>query len=246
LRSWQQGSGTKVVALVLLAILVVVLLRRGYLTETDLIFFLVLIPSVIVHEVSHGVAALAFGDDTAKRSGRLTLNPLAHVDPFGTIILPAVMLLFAGVAIGYAKPVPVNVSQLRSPRNQAVLVALAGPATNIVLALLAGVVLHFLDPTGLRLVLSHPLGEEVVFYFGFANVLLAAFNLIPIPPLDGSAVIERLLPSAWWPAYLNLRRFSIVIVLAVVLLFPALFDRDLLNPALNLWLRAIGWGKVAG
>src|SRR3989449_11424100 len=100
-------------------------------SETTVILVLSLIPSVILHEVSHGVVALWFGDDTAKRAGRLTLNPVAHIDPFGTIILPLILILTTGAGFGYAKPVPVNPRNLRNPRDQSVLVSLAGPAVNI-------------------------------------------------------------------------------------------------------------------
>src|SRR2546421_10253954 len=105
------------------------------------IFLAVLIPSVILHEVSHGVVALVFGADTATRAGRLTLNPVAHVDLFGTIILPLLLVLSAGTAFGYAKPVPVTPSRLHRPREQSLYVSLAGPATNIAIALVATFVL---------------------------------------------------------------------------------------------------------
>src|SRR3954468_17873323 len=152
--------------------------------RADIIFFAVLIPSVILHEISHGWVAFAFGDDTAKREGRLTLNPIAHIDPFGTIILPALLIATSHGAFGYAKPVPVNPRNLRDPRNQSVLVSLAGPAVNIVLAVLAAVVLRVIG------LVSTDLFHQIVFTVGWANVILAAFNLIPLPPLDGSAVIE--------------------------------------------------------
>ena len=183
------------------------------IARADIIFFAVLIPSVILHEVSHGWVALMFGDDTAKRAGRLTLNPVAHVDPFGTIILPAILVLTTHSAFGYAKPVPVNVRQLRDPRNQGVLVSLAGPAVNIVIAVGAALVLRRIGLAGTDLV------REVVFTAGYANAILAAFNLIPIPPLDGSAVIERLLPREWWPRYLQFRQYSFGILLLLVLLW---------------------------
>src|SRR5207237_10455946 len=114
-----------------------------HLERFDIVFFAVLIPSVILHEVSHGWVALAFGDDTAKRAGRLTLNPIAHVDPFGTIILPLLLSLSGIGAFGYAKPVPVNPRNLRNPRQHSLYVSLAGPLTNITLALIAGLVLRF-------------------------------------------------------------------------------------------------------
>src|SRR5208283_4023032 len=112
--------------------------RHHVLNEQTLIFFLVFIPAVMLHEVSHGVVALWCGDDTAKRAGRLTLNPLRHIDPFGSLILPIVLTLTTGFPFGYAKPVPVNLSRLRRPRDDAVLVGLAGPFTNIALACMGG------------------------------------------------------------------------------------------------------------
>ena len=185
-----------------------------HLTRVDIIFFAVLIPSVILHEVSHGWVALLFGDDTAKRAGRLTLNPAAHVDPFGTILLPVLLILTVHSAFGYAKPVPVNPRQLRNPRDQSVLVSLAGPAVNIALAVAAALVLRRI---GLPADLDRgPLVKAVVLEFGLANAILAAFNLIPIPPLDGSALIERVLPRAWWPKYLQLRQYSFGILLILV------------------------------
>jgi Zn-dependent protease len=188
-----------------------------HLTRFDVIFFAVLIPSVILHEVSHGWVALLFGDDTAKRAGRLTLNPVAHVDPFGTIILPLILILTTHSAFGYAKPVPVNPRQLRNPRDQSVVVSLAGPAVNVVLAVLAALVLRRIGlPTSF---VSGPLLNQVVFEFGLVNAVLAAFNLIPLPPLDGSAVIERVLPRAWWPKYLQLRQYSFGILLILVLVW---------------------------
>ena len=197
-----------------------------HLTRFDVIFFAVLIPSIILHEVSHGWVALMFGDDTAKRAGRLTLNPLAHVDPFGTIILPALLILTTGRAFGYAKPVPVNPRQLRHPRNEGLLVSLAGPAVNIVLAVAAASGLHSVHRAGTV--------RDVIFELGIGNVFLAAFNLIPIPPLDGSAVVERLLPRAWWPKYLQLRQYSFGLLLLIVLLVPGSLNR-VFDPALRLW-----------
>ncbi|MGI8686294.1 MAG: site-2 protease family protein, partial [Acidimicrobiales bacterium] len=115
-------------------VVVAVLIVRDVVTTHTVLLLAVLFGSVILHEVSHGVVALRFGDDTAKRAGRLTLNPISHVDPFGTIILPVILVLVGSSPFGWAKPVPVNPSRMRSPRNHSLLVSLAGPATNIVLA----------------------------------------------------------------------------------------------------------------
>jgi Zn-dependent protease len=203
-----------------------------HLTQFEIIFYAVLIPSIILHEVSHGWVALAFGDDTAKRAGRLTLNPIAHVDPFGTILLPLILVLTTGRAFGYAKPVPVNPRNLRNPREQSVLVSLAGPAMNIVIAVAAAL---FLRMAGLG---NPDLFHKVVYGAGYANVILAAFNLIPIPPLDGSAVIERFLPRAWWPRYMKIRQYSMGILLILVLLLPQVLGQ-VFNFVINQWLRLL-------
>jgi Zn-dependent protease len=197
----------------------------------------IVVPSVILHEVAHGFAALRLGDDTAKRRGRLTLNPLAHIDPFGTILLPVALAASGLGVIGYAKPVPVNVRRLRRPRDHAVVVSLAGPATNIAIALVAAVVVRALGG-----VEGVDLGDgrisdvdlvDVAFLAGFFNVLLALFNLLPIPPLDGSAVVERAQPRSWWPMWLKLRRWSFGIVLVAFLLFG--LGEYVLDPAIAIW-----------
>jgi Zn-dependent protease len=197
------------------------------MSQTTLILLAVLIPSVMLHEISHGAVALAFGDDTAKRAGRLTLNPIAHVDPFGTVILPLILALSGAGMLGWAKPVPVDPSRLRNPRQQALLVSLAGPATNIALAVLAAAVLRA------RLV-SGDLALRIVFDFGFVNVILAAFNLLPIPPLDGSAVIERFLPGSWAPQWYRFRQYSFGLLLLLVFVVPGALQR-VFETALRLW-----------
>ena len=209
------------------------------LSQEDFIRFAVLIPSIILHEVSHGWFALLFGDDTAKREGRLTLNPIAHVDPFGTVILPAILMLTAGSAFGYARPVPVAPSRMRSPRNHSLITSLAGPGVNIVLALLSAAVIRFVIieqfDQGIR---DAPIFARVVFEIGYVNVILAAFNLIPIPPLDGSAVIERLLPPRAWPTYLKLRQYSMLFLFVLVFWVEGALDR-VFNPALEFWFRLL-------
>ena len=211
----------------------VILVRGGRISSDTAYLLAALIPSVILHEVSHGALALAFGDDTAKRAGRLTLNPIAHVDPFGTLILP-VMLAIATAgqsAFGYAKPVPVNPRRLRNPRDHGLLVSLVGPAVNIALALFAAVVLRTMH-------VDLPLSPMVLFLYslGVVNVILAVFNLLPIPPLDGSAVVERLLPARYWEPYLRLRQYAPALLLVVVLVLPL---ERVFDPALTLWERLL-------
>jgi len=215
--------------------------RSHRISREQVLFFVVLVPSIVLHEVSHGAVANLCGDDTAKVAGRLTLNPLKHVDVIGTIILPILLIFTTGSAFGYAKPVPISVNKLNHPRNQAVLVGLAGPATNIVLALIGGFALRIVthDGVGMPGVLdSWPIGDELLFLFGYANVIIAAFNLIPIPPLDGSAVVERLLPTAMLPQYYRLRSLSMVLVLALVFLAPGALN-TVFNHALTIWERIV-------
>ena len=200
--------------------------RNGSLTSQSLLFFAALVPSVILHEVSHGVVALVFGDDTAKRAGRLTLNPVPHVDPVWTLLIPGLLVLANLPVIGMARPVPVNPRRMRSPRNQSMITSLAGPVTNIVLACIAAGAFRMFEPRGLAL--------EFVLAFGVVNVVLAVFNLIPIPPLDGSSVIERFVPNRHLASYFKLRQYAPVIFLVVFFMGGGLIGR-LMDPAVELW-----------
>ena len=180
----------------LLGVVAAIGLSRGVIDRQALILIAVIVPSIILHEVSHGFVANLFGDDTAKRAGRLTLNPLAHIDPMGTIVMPTLLALSGLTPFGFAKPVPVNVGRLRSPRNNGLLVSLAGPGTNYAIALLAAGVFRLITPSmrdDFGVIQLSTLGE-VVLDFGVLNVFLGTFNLLPVPPLDGSALLERLLP----------------------------------------------------
>ena len=225
--------------------LVVALVSAHKITELEVIFFCVLLPSLILHEIAHGAAAYACGDDTAKRAGRLSLNPARHVDPIGTFLVPAITVLSGWGFFGWAKPVPVNVSKLRSPRNQGVLVALAGPATNVVLAGLSAVVFHLcgaanhLGPT----TSSTPIWVLVLYSAGLVNVWVAVFNMIPVPPLDGSVLFERLLPASLWPGYLRLRQYALpvlfggLILLSMAHVYPT---APLLNRLETWWQGVLG------
>lgn len=215
------------------------------------VLFGVLIPSVILHEISHGALALVFGDDTAQKAGRLTLNPIPHIDPLGTIIVPAIAAFSGFGAFGWAKPVPVRPHRLRSPRNHGLLVSLAGPAVNIVLALIAAGVLRFFRPAHTAGLVSQyfqgadlgPLApslfDQIVFVVGLVNVILAAFNLIPLPPLDGSAIIERFLPKRWFAGWLRMRNYSMGVLLIVVFLLGPQLSRLVFVPAIDLWSRLL-------
>jgi Zn-dependent protease len=235
------GPSTALIVLLVLAILAVIGLRTHRITGTAVIVFCVIVPSIILHEVSHGVVAYWLGDDTAKRAGRLSLNPLRHVDPLGTVVLPILLVLTTGVAFGWARPVPVRVDRLRHPRNDAVLVALAGPVTNLLVATVAGIGFHLLVgiwplPSGVTG--QWELGEQILFYLGFVNVLLATFNLLPIPPLDGSALLERLLPARLLPGYYRVRMAFLFLVLFVVLVLPGAIS-PVLDWAINHYFQLI-------
>jgi Zn-dependent protease len=204
------------------------------LLERVLLLLAVLIPSVIFHEIAHGRVALAFGDDTAKRAGRLTLNPIAHVDVFGTLILPTLLALGGFGVFGWAKPVPVNPARMRRPRDHGLVVALAGPAVNIVFAVAAALVLRSMLSGPDAALRADGLLVEAILWFGVVNVVLAAFNLLPIPPLDGSAVVERFLPERLLGPYLQVRRYSMAILLVLVLVIPGAL-RWVFDAAFSVW-----------
>ena len=230
-------------------IVVIVLVRQKkiHISEGEVLFLLAVIPSIILHEVTHGWVALAFGDDTAKRAKRLSLNPLVHVSIFGTLIVPALLVLAGYPPFGWAKPVPVNISRLRHPRNQTVVVSLAGPAMNIALAVLFGLLFRVMVSlpvkieivAGLQLGIPEPGWAQYLYSLGYVNVILAAFNLIPIPPLDGASVLERLLPRQWIPGYLSIRPYTIFLPF-LVLWFRPQWIYDVFNPFLNLWAHLLG------
>ncbi|MGH9038113.1 MAG: site-2 protease family protein [Acidimicrobiia bacterium] len=198
--------------------------------EERLVFFGCLFFAIILHEISHGVVALFYGDDTAKRAGRLTLNPIPHLDPVGSLILPAMAVLAGAPVLGWAKPVPVNPSKLRDPRRQMLYVGLVGPFTNFALMLVAAVAARSLaggfsgDQIDLRFVLVA---------FALVNLFLGVFNLLPIPLLDGASLIERFLPRSWLPAWWKFRPFGFLI------LFVGLFYIRILDKIISPFARAL-------
>jgi Zn-dependent protease len=186
--------------------------------QQSVIFFGCLVVAVILHEISHGVVALWFGDRTAKEAGRLTLNPIPHIDPFGSIIMPAFGAILGIPVIAWAKPVPVNPSRMRRPRRDMLWVSLAGPATNfllmIVAALAARAAYHSVDPVSY--IDQLPLGIQILFSFALVNLFLGLFNLLPIPPLDGSSLIERVLPETWLPHWYRFRPYGFLVLFLLV------------------------------
>jgi len=179
-----------------------------------LFFFIIIIPSAIIHEYAHGWAADVLGDPTARNAGRLTLNPKAHIDPFGTLLMPILLLLFSGgtFMFAYAKPVPYNPFNLKNIKRDPALVAAAGPASNLFVALVCALLVRFLPVSNFTAVLS------LVVY---ANILLAIFNLVPIPPLDGSKILYALIPNTpqGLRIKITLERYGFFILLIFVFFF---------------------------
>lgn len=190
--------------------------------QEALIFFGCLVAAVILHEISHGVVAQWFGDDTARRAGRLTLNPLPHIDPFGSIVLPAMGALAGLPIIGFAKPVPVTPARLRNPRRDMLFVSLAGPFTNFALMVVAALITRALLQGGGFLgsgigADSPDLAVQIFFAFAVVNLFLGLFNFLPIPPLDGSALVERALPARWLPGWHRFRPYGFLVLVLLVL-----------------------------
>jgi Zn-dependent protease len=197
-----------------------------------------LLLAMVFHEYAHGWVAHRYGDDTARAAGRLTLNPLAHIDPFGTVILPLICLLFpGGFFLGWAKPVPIDPTRLKDPRRDMALVAAAGPGMNLLLAVASALLLSLLvtvDPTllaywppqpGMELrrdllgMLLLPIAAMAL-YSVFINILLMIFNLIPIPPLDGGRVLTSLLPARSAIALNRLEPYGMLIIVGLIVLDP--------------------------
>ncbi|MGB6321219.1 MAG: site-2 protease family protein [Xanthobacteraceae bacterium] len=179
-----------------------------------------MIVAVTFHEAAHGFVAYLLGDDTAWRLGRVSFNPAKHIDPFGTILLPGLLLLLhAPFLFGYAKPVPVNFSRLRSPRRDMVLVAAAGPAMNIALAVVAALAFHLVGtlPVTAARWLADNLRNALIL-----NVVLAVFNLFPLPPLDGGRILVGILPKAIAGPVARLEPYGLAILIGLLIVLPLL------------------------
>jgi len=187
---------------------------------TASVWVLPVVLAITLHEAAHGFVAHRLGDDTAYRLGRVTLNPLKHIDPVGTILMPAILLLLrAPFLFGYAKPVPVNFNALRNPRRDMVLVALAGPVTNIVLATVAAALFHLvphLSGNAAQWVAQNLKNALII------NVVLAVFNMLPVLPLDGGRVVVGLLPNVLAVPFARLEPFGMMILIALLLFLPML------------------------
>jgi len=196
--------------------------------------------AVTFHEAAHGYVAWKLGDDTAYRLRRISFNPFRHIDLFGTILLPATLLFMSGgrIMFGYAKPVPVNFSRLNSPRRDMILVALAGPVTNLALAFISAFLFHFVElfPHDVSMWLAETLRRSLLL-----NLVLAVFNMLPLPPLDGGRVAVGLLPRALALPLAKLERFGMLMLILILFVLPTLSGQ--LGMRVNLF-DAVIWPPV--
>lgn len=190
------------------------------------IVLIIAIASVILHELSHGLVAYWLGDHTAKDAGRLTFNPIKHIDPYMSILVPVVLYIIGAPVFGGAKPVPVNYRNLKWNEWGMALVALAGPFTNFLLAFIFFLIGHF---SGLFSLSSGNIGSFIIVEAVYINLGFMIFNLIPIPPLDGSRVLYAIAPDGFRNILANLERYGIIIVYIMILLFGNLFSNLMIN-----------------
>ena len=199
--------------------------------QTLLIDAVALIIGIVIHESAHALAAYLLGDKTARSRGRVSLNPLAHIDPFGTVLLPLLMLAAGGPVFAFAKPVPVYLNNLKHPKRDELLVALAGPLSNVLLALIGALIGHFLMSV---LVLQVPMGF-LYYLFSFfmtfivVNLSLAFFNVIPLPPLDGSSILVPFLKGKALQEYYRIQQYAMPILLVILYLLPSVLRIDIIG-----------------
>lgn len=225
------------------------MIQIGQILHTISYMALPLLVAMVFHEYAHGRVASHYGDSTARLAGRLTLNPLVHIDPFGTIILPLLCLIFpSGILIGYAKPVPVNASNLRDPRRHMAIVAAAGPAMNLLLAIASAIAFSAIlamDPSAADSIRGEASARTVAgmilvplawmcMYSVLINVVLLVFNLIPIPPLDGGRILMNILPPRQARALGRLEPYGMLIIFVLVLADPQIHVfQTLISPVIN-------------
>ena len=217
----------------------------GINPETSIVFQLSVwvIPvlmAITMHEAAHGLAARLLGDDTAYRMGRVTLNPIKHIDLFGTILLPAVLIFTTSFIFGYAKPVPVNFAKLRKPKRDMFWVALAGPAANIVMALISGALLYVtpIMPEGFDIWWQEMLSVSVQL-----NIMLAVFNMLPVLPLDGGRMLVGVLPRTYAMLYAKTERYGFLVLIALIFILPLVAQQFgvFFNPLAWILLPIVDW-----
>jgi Zn-dependent protease len=193
-----------------------------------------LVIAIVFHEVAHGLVARRLGDPTAEERGRLTLNPIKHIDPFGTVILPLVLAISHAPMFGWAKPVPVNYRRLRNPRRDMVLVALAGPGMNFLLALIGTALLAVtVSLSGGASDGASAIIAQNALNFLLINIFLAVFNLLPVPPFDGGHVVEGLLPPTLAQRFARIGRYSLLVLVVLLLVLP------MISPSANVVGRVV-------
>jgi len=206
---------------------------KGNLLWNVATWLIPLIIAIVFHEVSHGLVANALGDPTAKQRGRLSFNPIKHIDPFGTLLLPMALAVTGAPMFGWAKPVPVVARRLRNPRYHMILVALAGPGMNLLLALVAAILFAATRAAAPQGIFWAFIAQNLL-NFLVINVFLAVFNLIPLPPFDGGHVVEGLLPRPLAKQYAKLRRYGFLLLVILLLVIP------MISPGANIVERVIG------
>lgn len=197
--------------------------------ESLLISALAVIIGIVIHESAHALAAYALGDKTARSRGRVSLNPLKHIDPFGTILLPLLMIAAGGPVFAFAKPVPIYLGNLKHPKRDELLISLAGPASNIVLACLGALLLSGVVNGSVWATDAGSIVAEFALTFIFVNLSLAFFNLIPLPPLDGSSILVPFLKGEALNAYYRIQQYAMPILIVVLYLLPMLTGIDLID-----------------
>lgn len=197
--------------------------------ESLLISALAVIIGIVIHESAHALAAYALGDKTARSRGRVSLNPLKHIDPFGTILLPLLMIAAGGPVFAFAKPVPIYLGNLKHPKRDELLISLAGPASNILLACLGALLLSGVVNGSVWATAAGSIVAEFALTFIFVNLSLAFFNLIPLPPLDGSSILVPFLKGEALNTYYRIQQYAMPILIVVLYLLPMLTGIDLID-----------------
>ena len=215
--------------------------------QTLLIDAVALIVGIVIHESAHALAAYALGDKTARSRGRVSLNPLAHIDPFGTVLLPLLMLAAGGPVFAFAKPVPVYLNNLKHPKRDELLVALAGPLSNVLLALAAALIGYVLLP-----LLAGQAAMSLLYYlFSFfmtfivVNLSLAFFNLIPLPPLDGSSILVPFLKGKALREYYRIQQYAMPILLVILYLLPTVLHIDIIGMYFDITVYPLAQGLTS-